>query len=104
MRKGDPIAALYYGLGYADARLLPGRFGCFLLDPAEVRAALADLDHLPLAPRVSLDTYTARTRAWLFALCDDPDLDPLTLLDGPLRALRSAAASGQGAVGVMQWF
>ncbi len=36
IRNGDPVAALYYGLGFEVSCVLPGRSGCFLLTAAEV--------------------------------------------------------------------
>ncbi len=50
-RKGDPLAALHYGLGPEAAFQLPGRDGDFLLDAAGVRAALPGVEvTLDLAP------------------------------------------------------
>ena len=104
VRKGDPVAAVYYGLGYNDAYRLPGRFGCFLLNPDAVRTRLTRLDHLPEQPAVGRERFAERTGAWLAAVSDEPDLDPLTLLDGPLRVLRQADERGSGAIAFMQWF
>jgi hypothetical protein len=39
IRKGDPAAALYYGLGFDASHALPGRSGCFVLTANEVAAA-----------------------------------------------------------------
>lgn len=99
IRKGDPVAALFYGLGFADAARLPGRFGCFLLKPDDVRTSLAAIDGLPGQP-----SFAARTSAWLSAVSDEPDLDPHTLLDGPLRVLRLARERQVGAIGFMEWY
>lgn len=104
VRKGDPVAALYYGLGFADARLLPGRFGCFLLEPHAIDATLTTIGHLPHRPHVSRKVFKTRVAAWLAAVSDDADLDPFTLLDGPLRVLRRAQELRVGAIGLMQWF
>jgi hypothetical protein len=104
VRKGDPVAALYYGLGYSDAQLLPGRFGCFLLSPEAVRACLAKLEHLPEQPAVGREQFAERAAAWLEAVSDEPDLDPSALLEGPLRILRHARELRLGAIGFMQWY
>ena len=104
IRKGDPVAALYYGLGYADAARLPGRFGCFLLTAEDVRSSLAAIDHLSERSDLGRDEFAARTTAWLSAVSDEPELDPYTLLDGPLRVLRLAREQGVGALGFMEWY
>jgi hypothetical protein len=97
------LPALHYGLGYADASLLPGRFGCFLLDPAGVRASLAVLEHLPATPCIGLEKYTKRVDAWLAVFGDEPGFDARMLLEGPMRVLR-AAAPNAGAIGFTQRF
>lgn len=104
VRKGDPVAAVYYGLGYRDARLLPGRFGCFLLTPGGVDAALAGIEHLPDQPDIGRAAFEERTAAWLSAAGDEPGLDPSALLEGPLRILRQAREQRLGAIGFMQWY
>lgn len=104
VRKGDPVAAVYYGLGYRDARLLPGRFGCFLLTPSDLRTALAALEHLPDQPAFGSAALGQRTAAWLAATGDEPGLNPSELLEGPLRILRQAREQHLGAIGFMQWY
>ena len=104
VRKGDPVAAVYYGLGYRDACLLPGRFGCFMLDPYEVRTALSGLEHLPAEPAVGRRAFVQRAAAWLTAVSDEPELDATTLLEGPIGVLRHARDENLGAIGLMQWF
>jgi hypothetical protein len=104
VRKGDPVAALYYGLGFGASRRLPGRFGCFLLDAAEVRSALPELEVLLDRSGPQRQAFSVRCAAWLSVMADNPDLDPLVLLDGPLRVLRHANERGLGTIGVMQWF
>jgi hypothetical protein len=104
VRKGDPVAAVYYGLGYRDASLLPGRFGCFLLDPDEVRTALSGLEHLPTEPAIGHRGVMERAAAWLAAVSDEPELDATTLLEGPIGILRHARDQNLGAIGLMQWF
>jgi hypothetical protein len=104
IRKGDPVAAVYYGLGYRDASLLPGRHGCFLLDPHELRTALSRLEHLPSQPAIGHRAFLERTAAWLSVLCDEPELDATMLLEGPMGILRHAHDQNLGAIGLMQWF
>jgi hypothetical protein len=103
VRKGDPVAGLCYGLGSVAAHGLPGRGGCFIL-PAH---AEADLEKLTLLLDVSAEARTrfaGRAARWLEAMGDQSDLDPLKLLDGPLRLVRRAREAGLGLVGVTQWY
>lgn len=102
-RKGDPVAALCYGLGFDAARRMPGRFGCFLLDAGGVRTALAGAGQILADPPGGRAAFSERVSAWLKVMSDDK-LDPLLLLDDLLRILRRAEVLGMGAVGVMQWF
>jgi hypothetical protein len=104
VRKGDPVAALCYGLGFSAARRLPGRFGCFLLGATEVPSALHELATLVERPGPERQALSERCAAWLSVMADEPDLDPLILLNGPLSALRHASARGLGTIGVMQWY
>lgn len=104
VRKGDPVAALYYGLGFDDARLLPGRFGCFLLTADDVDSSLTALEHLPERPHIGRGRFATRATEWNAAAADEPALDPYTLLDEPLRILRLARRQRVGVIGLMQWF
>ncbi|GAA2805347.1 hypothetical protein GCM10010441_32720 [Kitasatospora paracochleata] len=104
LRKTDPATALCYALGHDAALQLPGMLGDFLLTAQEVR------DSLPAAERV-LD-LSGRRRAevlagitdWIAATGDAPGYDPAELLDGPLRMLRLAAATGAGAAGLCRTY
>ena len=104
VRKGDPVAALYYGLGSAVARRLPGRAGCFLLharaqeDLATFTGLLDALSHERRA------RFAQKVSRWFAVMGDEPDLDPLTLLDGPLRLARRAREARTGLLAVMQWY
>lgn len=104
VHRGDPVAALCYGLGFSAARRLPGRFGCFLLDAAEVRSAVNELTAVLERPGPGRRDFTARCAAWLAVMADEPNLDPLMLLSGPLGVLRDADARSLGTIGVMQWY
>jgi hypothetical protein len=99
-RKGDPVAALFYGHTFSAARRLPGRAGCFLLDEAEARATLAVVGPLLEQPTGGRAAFSARVEAWREAMTDAPELKPLDLLDEPLRVLRRAADTGSAVVAV----
>ncbi|MEU9400173.1 hypothetical protein [Streptomyces sp. NPDC048242] len=103
-RKAGPFSALAYALGPDAVLGLPGWFGDFLLPAEEVRARLPEAEE-------ALDLTGARRREaverihrWMTALGDDPDHDAEALLDGPLRVLRHAARTGQGAAGLVRWY
>jgi hypothetical protein len=103
VRKGDPVAAVFYGLGSAVARRLPGRAGCFLLHPG-AQADLAALAGLLEASAHERARFADRVSRWLEAMADQSDLDPLRLLDGPRRLVRRAADTNRGLLAVMQWY
>ena len=103
VRKGDPVAALFYGLGSAAARGLPGRGGCFLLQPF-AQADLANLTQLLDMSARERVRFAGRASQWLEAMGDQPELDPIVLLDGPLRLVERARETGTGLVSVMQWY
>jgi hypothetical protein len=99
-RKAGPFSALAYALGPDAVLRLPGWFGDFLLDAEQVRA------QLPAAEETLALTGDAveRIHAWMTGLGDDPDHDADELLDGPLRVLRHAARTGQGAAAHVRWY
>ena len=105
IRKGDPVAALYYGLGFEASYALPGRSGCFLLTAAEV-VATAPTVHAALimdAPRRA--QVLDRVRAWLAVAGDaGSGFDVEALIDGPQRVLQRALEQGQGALGIVCWY
>jgi hypothetical protein len=45
-----------------------------------------------------------RIHRWMTGVGDDPDHDAEELLEGPLRVLRHAASTGQGAAGLVRWY
>jgi hypothetical protein len=103
-RKGDPAAALAWALGPASAQHLPGWFGDFLLDAAQVQAILPEAEQaLTLVPPRRAEV-TARIGMWLDGMGDDADHDVEKLIDGPLEVLRHAARTGSGAVGMTLWY
>ncbi|MFF4231660.1 hypothetical protein [Streptomyces sp. NPDC001820] len=101
-RKGDPAVALCYGLGAEAAARLPGWFGDFLLTATEVRAVLPHAESVLAVAGPRRTEVLARIDAWMSAMSDDPGFEAGTLLEGPLRVLRYAAANGMGAVGVTE--
>jgi hypothetical protein len=103
-RKGDPFAALCYGLTFGAARRLPGRAGCFLLDEAEAVTALASVGAVLEQPPGGRPAYADRVETWIDIMTDAPGLEPLRLLDGPLRVLRRAAETGSAVVAVTHWY
>lgn len=105
IRKGDPVATLYYGLGFEAAYALPGRAGCFLLTGDEVPVVAPTVETiLTMDPHRRSDVLT-RMRAWLEVVGDaSDDFDVEALIDEPLRILRHAKEHGLGALGIMQWY
>jgi hypothetical protein len=103
-RKGDPAAALAWALGPASAQHLPGWFGDFLLDAAQVQAVLPEAEQaLALVPPRRAEV-TARVGLWLDGMGDAAGHDADKLIDGPLGVLRHAARTGSGAVGITRWY
>ncbi|MEY9850166.1 hypothetical protein ABH940_007285 [Streptacidiphilus sp. BW17] len=103
-RKGDPVAALHYGLGPEAAFRLPGRYGDFLVDAAGVRSALPGVEAtLDLTPG-RRSGVRERIRDWLGGMTDGAEHDLDDLVDGPLRVLRHAARHGFGAAGMTLWY
>ena len=91
--KDFAVASLFHAIGPRRAALLPGWCGNFLLTPTEVAEAL------PVVEQAL--TFTAQERAaaeeqdWLHYGEDDE-----SVLDGPLRVWRVAAAQRLGLCGV----
>lgn len=104
-RKGNPFAALCYGLTFDAARQLPGRGGCFLLDAGEVSAVLASIGPILEQPPGGRTTFLERAKAWSDVMTGaGGSLDTLNLLDGPLRVLRRADETGSAVIAVTQWY
>ncbi|MFF3069855.1 hypothetical protein ACFVSN_00540 [Kitasatospora sp. NPDC057904] len=103
-RKANPFWALAYALGAEATLRLPGWFGDFLLDSAQVRACLPRAEEALALTGPRRRDVIERIHAWLDGLGDDPAHDADTLLDGPLRVLRHAARTGQGIAGQTRWY
>lgn len=99
--RGDPVAALYYGLGFETALAMPGRSGCFLLTPEEVPDTARATDTILAMDAVWRASVAARISAWLQVAGDAPDDFNI---DGPGRILKRASRSSQGALGIVQWY
>ncbi|GAA2073287.1 hypothetical protein GCM10009801_26480 [Streptomyces albiaxialis] len=96
-RKDNPVAALFHALGPARAAALPGWAGDAVLTPAELRAALPRTEAALAFTAPERATALARAAEW-------PETDdPAGLLDGPLRVVREAAASGHGLFAARLW-
>jgi hypothetical protein len=105
IRKGDPVAALYYGLGFEAAVAMPGRSGCFLLTAEEVPDTARATDTILAMDPVRRASVATRINAWLQVTGDAPnDFDVEGLIDGPGQILGRANQSAQGALGIVQWY
>lgn len=105
IRKGDPAAALYYGLGFEASYALPGRSGCFLLTAGDVVTAAPVFDRTLTMDAGRRARVLDRVRAWL-EVEGDPgsDFDVDALIDGPRRIVRRALEQGRGAFGTVCWY
>ena len=105
IRKGDPAATLYYGVGFDASHALPGRSGCFLLTAEEVTTSAPTAAAVLTMGAERRARAVARMRAWLEVAGDAPaDFDVAALIDEPLRILQRAKEHGRGAIGLMQWY
>ncbi|WP_427920302.1 hypothetical protein [Streptomyces sp. cg40] len=103
-RKASPFSALAYALGPDATLQLPGWFGDFLLDAGQVRTQLPAAEETLTLTGATRRDAIERIHAWMTGLGDDPAHDADELLDGPLRVLRHAARTGQGAAGQVRWY
>jgi hypothetical protein len=103
-RKASPFSALAYALGPDAVLRLPGWFGDFLLDAEQVRTRLPAAEESLALTGAQRRDAVERIHAWMTGLGDDPDHHADELLDGPLRVLRHAARTGQGAAGHVRWY
>lgn len=97
VRKDNPVAALFHGLGPARAAALPGWAGDAVLTSDAVRRLLPAVE--------AAFAVTGAERARLLARIDDwtGDQEPEELLDGPLRVWRDAAGAGMGLLASRVW-
>jgi PAS domain-containing protein len=87
------LRSFFHAIGPDRAALLPGWCGNFLLTSAEVRATLPAVERaLGFTPK---ERAAAENQDWL-EYRDDEE----SVLDGPLRMWRQAAADGRGLCGV----
>lgn len=104
-RKGDPYATLCYGLTFNAARRLPGRGGCFLLDPVEASTVLGSIGPILEHPPGGRAAFTERADTWCDVMTDaGGSADTLGLLDGPLKVLRRANETSSAVIAVTQWY
>ncbi|MFF4362103.1 hypothetical protein [Streptomyces sp. NPDC001604] len=103
-RKASPFSALAYALGPDAVLRLPGWFGGFLLHAEEVRTQLPAAEKALALTGAQRRAAVERIHRWMTGLGDDPDHDAEELLEGPLRVLRHAARTGQGAAGLVRWY
>ncbi|MFJ9725412.1 hypothetical protein ACIRP3_21925 [Streptomyces sp. NPDC101209] len=103
-RKASPFSALAYALGPDAVMRLPGWFGDFLFDAEQVRTQLPAAEETLALTGVRRRDVVERIHSWMTGLGDDPNHDADELLDGPLRVLRHAISTGQGAAGHVRWY
>lgn len=105
IRKGDPVAAFFYGLGFAASSMLPGRSGCFLLTAAEVAACSPAVEAALTLDAPGRARVLDRISAWFAAVGDaGSSFEAEELIGGPRRILQRASEQGQGALGIMCWY
>lgn len=98
VRKDNPVAALFHGLGPQRARVLPGWAADTVLTAAEVRAHVESVEAV-------LALSGAERKQALGRIDDWPgDKEPTDILDHPLRVWRQAAAAGLGLLSSRVWF
>ncbi|MGW7409190.1 hypothetical protein ACWGI9_36790 [Streptomyces sp. NPDC054833] len=103
-RKASPFSASAYALGPDATLRLPGWFGDFLLDAEQVRVQLPAAEETLTLTETPRRDAIERIHAWMTGLGEDPAHDADELLDGPLRILRHATCTQQGAAGQVRWY
>lgn len=98
VRKDNPVAALFHGLGPQRARVLPGWAGDAVLTAAEVRCRLEAVESVLALPGAERKQVLARIDDW------PGDKDPADVLDRPLQVWRQAATAGLGLLSSRIWF
>ncbi|MGV4980819.1 hypothetical protein ACVB8X_06065 [Streptomyces sp. NRAIS4] len=98
VRKGNPVAALFHGLGPERARALPGWAGDAVLTAGEVRRHLEAVESALAVTGAEREEVLGRMDDWLW------HEDPAEVLDGPLRVWRQAATAGLGLLSSRIWF
>ncbi|KUN09751.1 hypothetical protein AQI95_04135 [Streptomyces yokosukanensis] len=98
VRKDNPVAALFHGLGPQRARVLPGWAGDAVLTAAEVRDRLAAVEAVLALSGGERERVLGRIDDW------PGDKEAVDLLDQPLRVWREVAAAGLGLLTCRIWF
>ncbi|GHE06334.1 hypothetical protein [Streptomyces alanosinicus] len=98
VRKDNPVAALFHGLGPRRARVLPGWAGDAVLTAAEVRHHLEAVESVLALSGAERKLVLRRIEDW------PGDKEPVGILDHPLRVWRQAAAAGLGLLSCRIWF
>ncbi|MEU6510153.1 hypothetical protein [Streptomyces sp. NPDC046942] len=98
VRKDNPVAALFHGLGPRRARMLPGWAGDAVLTAAEVRDRLETVESVFALSAAEREQVLGRIEDWL------GDEDSADVLDRPLRVWQQAAAAGMGLLSCRVWF
>jgi hypothetical protein len=97
VRKDNPVAALFHGLGPLRARRLPGWVGDVVLTAAEVRAHMKSVEAVLALSGAQREQTLGRIDEWL------GDADSADVLDQPLRVWRQTAAAGLGLLSSRIW-
>ena len=98
-----PVSADYEG-GYAHEPEQVAENVRLCVETGVAGLSIEDNSRDPSRPLYDLPLAVERIHAWMTGLGDDPDHDVDELLDGPLRVLRHAARTGQGAAGHVRWY
>ncbi|MGW1052172.1 hypothetical protein [Streptomyces sp. NPDC002521] len=98
VRKDNPVAALFHGLGPQRARILPGWAGDAVLTAAEVRGHLEAVESVLALSGAEREQVLGRIDDW------PGDKKAAEFLDQPLRVWRQAAAAGLGLMSSRIWF
>ncbi|MEU2717270.1 hypothetical protein [Streptomyces sp. NPDC007205] len=98
VRKDNPVAALFHGLGPRRARVLPGWAGDAVLTAAEVRGHLDAVESVLALSGAEREQVLGRIDDW------PGDKDSADVLDQPLRVWRQAASAGLGLLSSRIWF
>ncbi|MEU1664394.1 hypothetical protein ABZ547_12400 [Streptomyces sparsogenes] len=97
VRKENPVAALFHGLGPERAERLPGWAGDAVVTAGEVRRLLPAVEAALAVAGAERERALARIDDW------PGDKDAAALLDGPLRVWRETAEAGLGLLASRVW-
>lgn len=102
LRKGTPASAFYQALGAADAALMPGRLGNFLVTADEAAALLPELERILAGAR--REVLVERVSLWLDVAGDGSRSDGAEIVDGVLRVFRRAVEHRLGVAASAAFF